>query len=124
MKKYWIVIVAIILIAGVALGVHLLHKDAYANVSYSVFIWHGNRANGVSNAVVHFDFFDGFDWTGPLDPSAQGGGLYTNTRPNWMVAWRIYLEEDGQWVGLDPWWGWVGEAPGSVNMVDWEVDDW
>jgi hypothetical protein len=54
MKKFRLVFVAVILIAGVALGVHLMHKDALAlNTNFTAQVdWGGFNPND-ANIQVH-----------------------------------------------------------------------
>lgn len=115
-----------LLTVGVALGVHLMHKDALADpVIYDVYLWQAGQG-ALTDATVAFRFRNGNNWALWLPPSSQGGGVYKRTRDVWADEWQIRLDEwaDPVYIGLEPWWGWFAYPSALENSVEWEVEVW
>jgi ABC-type glycerol-3-phosphate transport system substrate-binding protein len=100
-----IAVIAIILIAGVALGVHLMHKDALAlPTSFRITFTYNNQ--GVEDLFPDIGFRNSNNqWIqgqGGLMED-QGGGLYTwdVEPPTQAVTWAVFLV-DVDWIPVSP----------------------
>ncbi len=113
---------AIVLVAVlIATGVHLLHRDAFAQQDYSVYLWRAGQGN-VTDATVWFTFDGGDNW---IQADHTGGGFYTVVRDNAELEWQIYLDvwANPDYIGLEPWWGFYSDVLwGNDPSQVWEVE--
>jgi len=90
-KKVLVAVLMLALLAsGVGLGIHLLHKDALAQVHYTVDIFDLTVEDGLEGATVWFSFDDRDNW---LPTVELGGGLYEYITLGWEGTWLILLED-------------------------------
>jgi hypothetical protein len=132
MKKRYIplLIVAVILIGGVALGVHLLHRDALADTFFSVRLWDPRTQTPVEGVDVHISVFDlnadPDEWV-ELEVIWVEGGFYTaqtNLGASQIGVWETWFDDEGgDLVPLVPNVNPVeGLNPNSPDLY-WEVED-
>ena len=127
-KKFFAVALALVLLAGaVAVGVHVLNKEARADVIYVLNLWEdvGGVPTGVTGAVVWFSFDVG-DQQGWLNFQANeaGNGIYKVAVPDNIAPdiERYVIVIPVSFVPIDP-----DENPHrvddpEVHFVSWEVD--
>ena len=92
-KKLFAVVLTLALIAGgVGLGIHLLHKQALAEVVYTVEIWDNTEPPGewLDDGTVFFSFDERENWVAAV---WVGGGEYEYERENGAESWWIRLDE-------------------------------
>ena len=116
-KLLYALLAVVLLATAVGIGVHVLHKDAHASVTYQVYIWWNDNEveTPVENLWIRFQF-DGGGW---VDSDSQGGGHYKKTRDNAANEWQIRIMDE-DWDGVDPdtqiW-----TPPAAETSVVWEV---
>jgi hypothetical protein len=111
-----IAVIAIILIAGVALGVHLMHKDAMA-ITYQVNLW--DDGEPLSGYDVDIRFFVGGIWLAWEDMPGQDNGSYLKVRGTPATHWQVRIMDEGvTFVDLDesPF-----QPPDLLFTLDWEI---
>lgn len=119
-RKFIFVFLVVVLLAGmVGLGIHLLHKDARAQIIYKCYIWFSDEGipTPVTDAWMEARF-DGGDWTLP-DDELEGWYKWIQEECD---EWDLVIG-NGNWIGVDPvegrWWFDIG---GTVHWVEWEVE--
>ena len=97
-RKVLVVVLSLALLAGgVGLGIHLLHKEALAGVTYSVTIMviiDEVNFEPLEGATVHMRFFESGGWSEWYPTTYIGEGLYqyTHTCPTYL-DWQVWIEE-------------------------------
>ncbi len=116
-KVFSIILTSIFLIGIIVLGLHALHRNALAQVTYKVYVWYDDNGAEipVTNAFIEFNFDDG----GWVEPDSEGDGIYKIAIDDWADEWEVALGN----------WNWIPEdpddrfhsPPSSQNTLDWEV---
>ena len=90
-KLLFVVLSLALLVGGVAVGIHILHKQALADVTYIVEIWDDSQDPGewLEDGTVQFSFDEGV-WE---DAVWVGDGKYTFGRGDYADSWLIRLVE-------------------------------
>ena len=108
------VLMLALLAGGVGLGIHLLHKDALAQVTYIVEILNTtpNPDEWLDNADVDFSFDGRQTW---VATTFIGNGRYKYQVDNYKTTWHIRVDEPEI---LPP--VWIA-GPATVAFYHWEV---
>jgi hypothetical protein len=112
-RKLMIVVLSLALVAGaVAVGIHVLHQEALANVTYIVEIV-DEALIPVEAGTVQFSFDDGVIW---LDAVWVGDGRYSYLMASYQGSWLIRLIDPA----IEP----PNQVEGSASAAfhHWEVD--
>ena len=77
-----------LLVGGVAVGIHILHKDALAVVVYTVEIWDDTVGDWLEGGTVWFSFDQRLSW----EPTVENeDGQYIYISEDWEGSWWIWL---------------------------------
>lgn len=119
MKRTIVAILALAFITGaVGLGVHLMHRDAFAQVFYQVYVYQivDEVPIPVDDAELTADF--GVGWE---EPDLEGDGYYKWLR-NVVDDWDAQIGNEGVWIGVDPPGLFWVNIDGTQFYVEWEVE--
>ena len=99
-KNLLIIILSLALLAGaVAVGIHVLHKEALAMVHYIVEIWDEELGQPVLGATVSMSFNWGIEW---IQADELQNGKYEVIRDNYAGTWLIRIDEPDNYMGVNP----------------------
>ena len=116
-RKVLAVVLSLALFAGgVALGIHILHKKALAQVTYIVQIWDETQGELLDGADVDFSFEENPEEEDWLDTTPIGDGQYKYQVQDYKPYWWIRINEP-EIVGDNP-----VEGPATVAFYFWEVE--
>jgi len=110
-KLLFVVLSLAMLAGGVSVGIHVLHKQALANVTYTVEIF-DEELTPVNDGTVWFSFNGGENWlvTVPI-----GDGRYEIPRDDYAGTWWIQLVDPA----IEPPNPVEGQA--TVAFLHWDV---
>ena len=113
-KLLAVVLTLALLVGGVAIGIHVLHKPALAQVTYTVQIWDETEDEWVDDGIVWFSF----DQEGELwvEATFTQEGKYIYQVADYQPYWWIELR-DPHIFGPNP-----IEGPATVAYYYWEVE--
>jgi len=118
-KLLYALLAVVLLATAVGIGVHVLHKDALAQTTYST--WIGNGDDGFENIEdVQIRFKDNQGWSGWQVMDDDGGGDYSFVRLEGDAqAWQVEITDPNiipDWPEDNPY-----APPLTVHHFDWEV---
>ena len=118
-KVLAVVLSLALLVGGVAIGIHILHKEAIAQVHYVAFIHAGFQPPLIplEDAIVKMNF-DGEGWE---EADEIGDGEYEIIRDDYAGwSWKIKVVDPDDVEGIDPE-GNPVEGSCSQAYLDWQV---
>lgn len=132
-KKILVMVLTIVFFVGsIGLGVHALHKKAYAQMTRSCDIWNLDGGEEIPpegawavDAVVQFrreiapDVWDNWE-----DAWVVDGAHYFYPFEDFSYRWQVILMPEGPYTGVDP--AGVLLTFNNTDPVNfrWEVEEW
>ena len=120
-KLLFVVLSLALLTGGVALGIHILHKEALAMVTYEVFIWQdGGQENPdipYEDGKVYMKFYKNGQWSDWKDTQDEGDGIYS-CQYTTCAQWQVWVN-DALFVPVQPSINPCTQS-GGVFSFDWE----
>src|SRR4030042_5047533 len=99
-KRLLCVVLSLALLAGaVAVGIHVLHKEALAVVNYIVEIWDEELGEPVFGATVMMSFNWGIEWE---QADELQNGKYRVIRVDYAGSWRLPKDEADNHIRANP----------------------